>query len=106
MKDLTHIRRFNESEENLNISDVSESKKNKIYIAIGKYALGLYNEKKFEELVSNCKFYIKNFINQGEKNSYIEGVSDSVENGDYILITENDYNLLRTKYLTRGKFLI
>jgi hypothetical protein len=25
MKDLTHIRRFNESEENLNISDVSES---------------------------------------------------------------------------------
>jgi hypothetical protein len=26
MKDLTHIRRFNESEENLNISDVSESK--------------------------------------------------------------------------------
>jgi hypothetical protein len=27
MKDLTHIRRFNESEENLNISDVSDSKK-------------------------------------------------------------------------------
>jgi hypothetical protein len=26
MKDLTHIRRFNESEENLNISDVSDSK--------------------------------------------------------------------------------
>jgi len=26
MKDLKHIRRFNESEENLNISDVSESK--------------------------------------------------------------------------------
>jgi hypothetical protein len=25
MKDLTHIRRFNESEENLNISDVSDS---------------------------------------------------------------------------------
>jgi len=25
MKDLTHIRRFNESEENLNISDVSRS---------------------------------------------------------------------------------
>jgi hypothetical protein len=25
MKDLTHIRRFNESGENLNISDVSES---------------------------------------------------------------------------------
>jgi len=27
MKDLKHIRRFNESEENLNISDVSDSKK-------------------------------------------------------------------------------
>jgi hypothetical protein len=26
MKDLTHIKRFNESEENLNISDVSDSK--------------------------------------------------------------------------------
>lgn len=26
MKDLTHIKRFNESEENLNISDVSGSK--------------------------------------------------------------------------------
>jgi hypothetical protein len=25
MKDLTHIKRFNESEENLNISDVSDS---------------------------------------------------------------------------------
>jgi hypothetical protein len=25
MKDLTHIRRFNESEENFNISDVSDS---------------------------------------------------------------------------------
>ena len=27
MKDLKHIRRFNESEENLNISDVSDSQK-------------------------------------------------------------------------------
>ena len=27
MKDLKHVKRFNESEENLNISDVSESKK-------------------------------------------------------------------------------
>jgi hypothetical protein len=27
MKDLTHIKRFNESEENLNISDVSGSEK-------------------------------------------------------------------------------
>jgi hypothetical protein len=27
MKDLKHIKRFNESEENLNISDVSDSKK-------------------------------------------------------------------------------
>jgi hypothetical protein len=37
MKDLKHIRRFNESEENLNISDVRSSKKlikqnNKFYI--------------------------------------------------------------------------
>ena len=29
MKDLKHIRRFNESEENLNISDVSESNSTK-----------------------------------------------------------------------------
>jgi hypothetical protein len=29
MKDLTHIKRFNESEENLNISDVSESNSTK-----------------------------------------------------------------------------
>jgi hypothetical protein len=27
MKDLNHIRRFNESDENLNISDVSDSEK-------------------------------------------------------------------------------
>ncbi len=30
MKDLKHIRRFNESEENLNISDVRSSNSNKI----------------------------------------------------------------------------
>jgi hypothetical protein len=32
MKDLKHIRRFNESEENLNISDVRKSKKLTNYI--------------------------------------------------------------------------
>jgi hypothetical protein len=32
MKDLTHIKRFNESEENLNISDVRSSKINEIEI--------------------------------------------------------------------------
>jgi hypothetical protein len=32
MKDSTHIRRFNESEENLNISDVSGSSKNQIVL--------------------------------------------------------------------------
>ena len=34
MKDLTHIKRFNESEENLNISDVSESLKTDEEISI------------------------------------------------------------------------
>jgi hypothetical protein len=36
MKDLTHIKRFNESEENLNISDVSDSSKS-IAVDFAKY---------------------------------------------------------------------
>jgi len=37
MKDLKHIRRFNESDENLNISDVSESIEETIEIGGRKY---------------------------------------------------------------------
>ena len=36
MRDFKHIRRFNESEENLNISDVSDSKFNKLFKKYGK----------------------------------------------------------------------
>jgi hypothetical protein len=43
MKDLTHIKRFNESEENLNISDVSESLKTDEEISIA----GIKQSKKF-----------------------------------------------------------
>ncbi len=107
MKGKRHIQSFNEHQENLNISDVMNSKKNnKIYIVIGKYALGLFNDKNWEELLNNCKFYIKNFINVGEKNSYLEGVSDSTNNGDWVIISENDYNILRNRFLKSGKFLI
>jgi hypothetical protein len=37
MKNFKHIKRFNESEENLNISDVSESKEETIEIGGKKY---------------------------------------------------------------------
>ena len=40
MKDLTHIKRFNESEENLNISDVSDS----FNLEMGKYTLYNYDD--------------------------------------------------------------
>lgn len=43
MKDLKHIRRFNESDENLNISDVSESNKNEYFDV--KYILELVRDK-------------------------------------------------------------
>jgi hypothetical protein len=35
MKDLKHIKRFNESEENLNISDVSDSRKKLLELVKG-----------------------------------------------------------------------
>jgi hypothetical protein len=57
MKDLKHIKRFNESEENLNISDVSDSVNNIVYIVIDQdmhsyeSILGIYDT--FEKAM-NC----------------------------------------------------
>ena len=63
MKDLTHIKRFNESEENLNISDVSDSKTTA------------------EEILKNCKRY---FIESGYRTSdtviLLEDAIDSICN--------------------------
>ena len=63
MKDLKHIRRFNESDENLNISDVSDSEKinNLIQIIEDLYinweikTIGVYMKKNKDKIVNIIK---------------------------------------------------
>lgn len=52
MKDLKHIRRFNKASENLNISDVSESKitKRKLLNKLMNIMMELDNEGKIEDI--------------------------------------------------------
>lgn len=50
MKDLTHIKRFNESEENLNISDVSGSfTKDDLFEAFSHYAFVSMSNQPYNE---------------------------------------------------------
>ena len=63
MKDLKHIKRFNESDENLNISDVSDSEKinNLIQIIEDLYinweikTIGVYMKKNKDKIVNIIK---------------------------------------------------
>jgi hypothetical protein len=61
MKDLKHIKRFNESEENLNISDVIESK-NQTYILVymketdGEMMIETLTSKQIKDRVKNLDY--------------------------------------------------
>jgi uncharacterized protein (DUF2164 family) len=69
MKDLKHIRRFNESDENLNISDVRSSKKINEMNTIEKIEKGHFNFSEFTEEQIN---FIKGLV----KFSYNDGLED------------------------------
>ena len=90
----------------LKYSQINEKKDTRFFIAIGKYALGLHSEKNWEKFVENCKFYIKSYKTISEKNAYLEGVSNATMNGDYVLISAEEYYYLRNQYITSGSFLI
>jgi hypothetical protein len=72
MKDLKHIKRFNESEENLNISDVRSSKRNydKLIMELNllKYEDGSeVNVKLVNGVVKGFKFYLTDVDLEFEK---------------------------------------
>jgi hypothetical protein len=70
MKDLTHIKRFNESEENLNISDVSDSEKlNKAKELLQGLVL-LSTSPDLEEVFNNP--YIKEYMVEIE--NFLDGI--------------------------------
>ena len=58
MKDLTHIKRFNESEENLNISDVSDSDFNNNKDAKFIFSIREEYKNKIDKLVNVNLYYI------------------------------------------------
>jgi hypothetical protein len=80
MKDLTHIRRFNESEENLNISDVMNSKKT-IRVVNPKYTIDVFRDKKTGTMYysnsDNSDYYITNTTVSG---IYILDIINNYEN--------------------------
>jgi len=79
MKDLTHIRRFNESEENLNISDVRSSKINE----------------------SNSSISIKSMVIKYNPVDEEEGVY--LGGGDYILELHTDKGIFYHKVKKLGE---
>ena len=80
MKDLTHIKRFNESEKNLNISDVMNSKKT-IRVVNPKYTIDVFRDKKtgtmYYSNADNSDYYITNTTTGG---IYILDIINNYEN--------------------------
>jgi hypothetical protein len=75
MKDLKHIKRFNESEENLNISDVSDSIKDRnIYVSLGRGITGNWDDGyEFEGTLEDLSIFLSSIINglDDDEKSYI-----------------------------------
>jgi hypothetical protein len=63
MKDLTHIKRFNESEENLNISDVSDS--DFIFSSL---------RNKLDEQEDKVVEYMNKYMTQEERNRHVDNI--------------------------------
>ena len=89
MKDLTHIKRFNESEENLNISDVRSSKLNngRFYVIQEDggdqlFFMGIYDD--INIFIENIKSKISISENIGTDDIKIE--LDKLDNRDVILV--------------------
>ena len=65
MKDLKHIKRFNESEEKLNISDVSDSIKDRnVYVSLGRGISGNWDDGyEFEGTLEDLNVFISGILN-------------------------------------------
>jgi len=62
MKDLKHIKRFNESEENLNISDVSDSNlKSLIQQYFDENLIGKFSDEDGEFVKEIIRDFVKNY---------------------------------------------
>jgi len=72
MKDLKHIKRFNESEENLNISDVSDSKE------------------QLKHFLDYVRRYHVSDIPMDKIDEYVNSYIKSVENNDVFIKMMND----------------
>ena len=92
MKDLTHIKRFNESEENLNISDVMNSKLIK--------SANIMTDDEIEKAENIQKYNIEKFKDIFEK---IDEVSKlKFRNSDEKMGAIKSLNILKNYILNRG----
>jgi hypothetical protein len=76
MKDLKHIRRFNESDENLNISDVSDS------------------EKSIKHIIKKTHYWLFKKTNNDGKYYFVRSMTEGLDRVVWFMGYENHFGLV------------